>query len=71
MLSDNDLEFLRKHRGKIILCIAFPILGILLATVGFLKTVFVLFLALLGYFIGRFLDDPESVRAFLRKYLDR
>jgi uncharacterized membrane protein len=71
MFSDSDLEFFRKHRLKILLALAFMVLGILFSTIGFLKTIFVLFLVIIGIFVGKFIDDPESVRKILDKYFSR
>jgi uncharacterized membrane protein len=71
MFSDQDLEFFRRHRGKIFIAAVFLVLGVLFSTIGFLKTIFVLFLAIIGYFVGRVLDDPEALRRFISTYLNR
>jgi uncharacterized membrane protein len=71
MLSNQDLEFLRRHLGKIIAGIAALILGILFATIGFLKTIFVIFLVVIAILAGYLVDNPDVARRFLNKYLGR
>lgn len=71
MFPDIDPEILRKHKGKILSGIAFLLLGILFVTIGFFKTFFVLFLAVIGLAVGLFIDNPEAVRSFINKFLNR
>jgi len=71
MLSDQDQQFLRKHRTGIFFGAAFVVLGILFMTLGFLKTIFVIFLAAVGWGVGRVAGDKELVRRFLNNYLGK
>jgi len=71
MLSDQDKQFFKNHRGKIFLTLVLIIFGILLMTIGFLKTMFVILLGILGWFGGRLLDDKELIRRFINTYLGK
>ncbi|HOJ92825.1 MAG TPA: DUF2273 domain-containing protein [Dictyoglomaceae bacterium] len=45
-----------QYKGRIIFSILGLIIGILFLTIGFWRTIFLLFVTLLGYFIGVVLD---------------
>lgn len=67
----NDGNFFRENGTKILLAAAFGLAGLLIVTVGFVRTVFVGALVALGYFIGRVASDREMVRRFMDRYLGR
>ena len=71
MLSDQDQQLLRKHRAKIFFAAVFVGFGILLMTLGFLKSMFIVLLAVAGWFFGRLADDKDLVRRFLNNYLGK
>ncbi len=71
MLSEQDLLFIRKHKAKIVFSLIFIVLGILFMALGFLRTMFVLLLAIAGWFVGRVFDDKELIRRFLNNYLGK
>lgn len=66
-----DYDFVKKNRGKILLAIVFAVFGVLLMTIGFLKTLFVVFLAVVGFFAGYIIDDKEMVKRFVNTYLGK
>lgn len=66
-----DYDFVRRHRGKILLATVFAVFGVLFMTVGFLKTLFVVFLAAVGFFAGFIIDDKEIVKRFINTYLGK
>ncbi|HOO55205.1 MAG TPA: DUF2273 domain-containing protein [bacterium] len=65
------METFNKHKAKIILTILFLFLGILIMTIGFLKTIFVVMLGLVGLGLGRIIDDRDLVRKFINNYLGK
>ena len=71
MISDQDRQFFKNHRGKIFFTFFFIILGILFMTLGFLKTMFIFLLAVGGWIVGRVVDDRELIRRFLNNYLGK
>ncbi len=71
MLSEQDIFFIRKHKAKIVFSLFFILLGILFMALGFLRTMFVLLLAIAGWFVGRVFDDKELIRRFLNNYLGK
>lgn len=66
-----DCDFVKKNRGKILLATVFAVFGVLLMTIGFLKTLFVVFLAVVGFFAGYIIDDKEIVKRFVNTYLGK
>jgi len=65
------MELFENHKGKILLALAFAVMGVLFVTIGFLKTLFVVFLGGVGFLIGFAVDDREKIRKFLNNYLGR
>lgn len=57
------------HRGKIIGGILGLIIGIIIIALGFFKAIFVIICAILGYYIGKSIDNKEDIRALLDKIL--
>mgnify|MGYP001193060076 FL=1 len=65
-----------QYKGRIIFSILGLIIGVLFLTIGFWRTIFLLFITLLGYFIGVVLDKRlletfwEKVREifFMRRF---
>lgn len=66
----NWKEFLQEHGMKIAFAAVFGLAGLLIVTLGFVKTVFIAALAAGGYFAGRVAGDKEMVRRFLDRYRD-
>ena len=62
-------EIWRDHSGKIMgVSIGF-ILGILILAIGFLQALFVMFCMVVGYVIGKWIDDKEDLMEILDKLL--
>lgn len=64
-------ELLTYHRGKFLGAITGLLFGILVITVGFLQTVFVVICLYVGYVIGKRVDDNESLREVVDHLLKR
>ena len=62
-------ELWQQHRGKILGGILGLIIGIIIIALGFLKALFVILCALLGYYIGKSIDNKESLRDLVDKIL--
>ena len=62
-------EIWRAHGGRIMgVCIGF-IWGILVLAIGFLQALFVMFCMVVGYVIGKWIDDKEDLMEILDKLL--
>ena len=62
-------EIWRAHSGKNMgVSIGF-ILGILILAIGFLQALFVMFCMVVGYVIGKWIDDKEDLMEILDKLL--
>jgi uncharacterized membrane protein len=57
------------HRGKIIGGILGLIIATIIISLGFLKAVFVILCTVLGYYIGKLIDNKEDIRDILDKIL--
>ncbi|AEE91543.1 conserved protein of unknown function [Tepidanaerobacter acetatoxydans Re1] len=58
-----------EHRGKILGGILGLLIGIIIIAIGFLKALFVILCALVGYYIGKSIDNKEDIRDILDKIL--
>lgn len=58
-----------EHRGKILGGIFGLIIGIIIIAMGFLKALFVILCTLVGYYIGKSIDNKEDIRDILDKIL--
>lgn len=61
-------EFFNRHRGKVVGVILGLLFGLSLVTWGLLKTVFVALCVVLGYLIGKRLDDHFDFRSILDRF---
>ncbi|HUW64312.1 MAG TPA: DUF2273 domain-containing protein [Spirochaetia bacterium] len=61
-------EFFGRHRGKVVGVVLGLLFGLLLVTWGFFKTVFVALCVVLGYLIGKRLDDHFDFRDILNRF---
>ena len=62
-------EIWRAHSGKIVGVSIGLILGLLILAIGFFQALFVLFCMVVGYFIGKRIDDKEDLMEILDKLL--
>lgn len=70
MIKEKIMFMFEKNSGKIIGSLIGLILAILILIIGLLKTVFILTLATLGYFIGTKVDRGEDLIEFAKKILN-
>ncbi len=63
------LEVFYQHRGKTLGLLSGFLISILLLTVGFLKTFFIVGCCLIGFFIGRKIDNHEDFRDLIDRIL--
>lgn len=62
-------EIWRAHSGKITgVSIGF-VLGLLILSIGFFQALFVLFCMVIGYVVGKWIDDKEDLMEILDKLL--
>ena len=61
-------EKLRNIKAGAVFAVLFFIIGLLLCIFGFFKTLFILLLTLVGFFVGSFLFSDTSK---FKKFLDR
>lgn len=62
-------ELWQRHRGKLIgACVGF-VIGLLILVFGFMKAIFLVFCAFIGYYIGKHIDKKEGLRDILDKIL--
>lgn len=70
-MNGSEQPVWKKYLATAICTAAAFILAILFVTVGVIKTVFVLAVAVGGFFLGRVLDDREGLRRIINNYLGR
>ncbi|MCK4259728.1 MAG: DUF2273 domain-containing protein [Halanaerobiales bacterium] len=63
------LELFEHHRGKIIGLITGFLVSILLLTVGLLKTFFIVVCSVVGYSLGKKIDNHEDFREIIDRIL--
>ena len=63
------LEQFHQHRGKVLGLLSGFLVSILLLTVGFIKTFFIVGCSLIGYFIGKRIDNHEDLRDIVDRIL--
>jgi len=62
-------EIWRAHSGKIIGVLLGFFLGLLILAIGFFQALFVLFCMVVGYVVGKRIDDKEDLMEILDKLL--
>lgn len=65
------IDFIKLHKGKIIGVIIGLLFGILVLTVGFWKSLFILVCIAIGLWIGGSFDNREKFFKFLDKILPK
>ncbi|NLC63981.1 MAG: DUF2273 domain-containing protein [Thermoanaerobacterales bacterium] len=59
----------QRHRGKILgIAIGF-LIGLIIIAIGFFKALFVVFCAVIGYYIGTASDNGQGIKDLLDKIL--
>lgn len=69
-MAGNDLweEIWYNHRGAFLGAIIAFLIGILILTIGFWRTLLLVILVFLGFFIGSQLDERSSLRKLWRRF---
>jgi uncharacterized membrane protein len=62
-------EIWRAHSGKIIGLVAGLVLGLMIIAIGFLQALFVLICMIVGYIIGKRIDDKEDLMEIVDRLL--
>jgi uncharacterized membrane protein len=70
-MNGNETSFIKKYTARLGCTTAAVILGLLVVSVGIIKTVFIIALAAIGFFIGYLLDDKETLRRIINNYIER
>ncbi|HHY03953.1 MAG TPA: DUF2273 domain-containing protein [Thermoanaerobacterales bacterium] len=66
---DSFFDNWQGNSGKIIGVLIGVIVGITILLFGFFKSIFIVFCAIIGYYIGKIVDNKESLRDVLDKIL--
>jgi len=61
------LDFLTRHGGKVIFSILGLIFGLAVLSKGFFAALFLLACLILGYFLGKQVDEGEKLTSFLER----
>jgi uncharacterized membrane protein len=69
MWKEVLLEIFRNNRGKSIGAIIGFIVALSAITIGFFKTLFIVICILLGYFVGKKIDNKESIIEVIERIL--
>lgn len=67
MLEKMIVFLLEEHRGKVLGVILGLIAAILFVTLGFLKALFVILCLVLGYIIGKAVDEQKDFDSWMRR----
>ncbi len=66
---DRLYEIIEKHFGEIVGMILGLIFAILVVTLGFWKTIFVLACIVIGCYAGRLIDNKVDLKEFFDRFL--
>lgn len=69
MNKEAILNYFYKNKGKIIGLLLGLIFSILTLTIGFFRTVFIVICTVLGYYIGKKIDNNEDVIELLQRIM--
>jgi uncharacterized membrane protein len=63
------IDLFNKNRGKCIGVFIGLVIGIFILAIGFFKTLFLVICILLGYYIGKKVDNKESIIEIIERIL--
>jgi uncharacterized membrane protein len=69
MWKDYLIDIFLNNRGKCIGVLIGLLIAVLSLTIGFFKTLFVVICLLLGYYIGKKIDNKESIIEIIERIL--
>lgn len=61
------IYIMEEHRGKVIGVVLGLLAGIIFISFGFWQSIFIIFCIVLGYFIGKRLDENKSFENWLKQ----
>ncbi len=62
-------DILEQHRGKLIGVVVGLVGAVLILTFGFWRSLCVIFCIVVGYFIGKRIDDNQSFDSLIKKFM--
>lgn len=62
-------DLIDQHRGKFIGITVGLVVAVLILAFGFWRSLFVIFCIVVGYFIGKRIDDNKSFDSIIRKFM--
>lgn len=69
MLKEVLIGIYKNNKGKVIGTAAGLLVAVLMLIIGFFKTLFIVLLMLLGYYIGKKIDNKESIVEVIERIL--
>ena len=70
MDKDKLMSFFITHQGKIIGTLIGFFIGIFLLTLGFFKTLILSLCIMIGYYLGKKIDNKEDIIQFIERLLN-
>ena len=70
MDKDKLMVFFIAHQGKIIGALIGFFIGIFLLTLGFFKTLILSLCIMIGYYLGKKIDNKEDIIQFIERLLN-
>ncbi len=70
MIKENLIIIFKKNSGKIIGSLIGLVLAIFILIIGLFRTLFIVALTVVGYFIGNKIEKKESITDFLKEILE-
>lgn len=65
------LRYWYTYRGRIIATLVFFLFALLVMTVGFGRTLAIILLTVIGYFVGEYLDGGHTIERWLQSWRRR
>ena len=68
-ILNKSIEYIRMNKGKAFGGMLGFIIAILVLTIGFFKTFFIVLCTWIGYYLGKKSDNKEDIRELLEKII--
>lgn len=62
-------DILDQHRGKLVGIVVGLAVAVLILAFGFWRSLFVIFCIVVGYFIGKRIDDNKGFNSLIKKFM--
>lgn len=69
LVKEVLLSIYKNNRGKVICTLAGLLIAVFMLLIGFFRTLFIVLLMLLGYYIGKKIDNKESIVEVIERIL--